>query len=82
MAEVTTYTPAQRVEVEGTKFQVRTAIVYATKENGGVDTGVEPSVVLQYKPEGPFQSFQNLADRTSSVDVNNGWEFTSKAGAI
>ena len=43
MAEVTTYTPAQRVEVEGTKFQVRTAIVYATKENGGVDTGVELS---------------------------------------
>ena len=81
MAEVTTYTPAQRVEVEGTKFQVRTAIVYATKENGGVDTGVEPNVVLQYKPEGPFQSFQNLADRTSSADVNNGWEFTSKAGA-
>lgn len=82
MAQQSSFSPPQPVTIGGIKYNVRTATVWEDKGLGvsGVNDQVKPVIKAQYKEEGVFSEWKDLADRTENKNVNNGWSFRPKAG--
>ena len=81
MAQQTSFSPPKQITIDGQKYFVRTATTWNDRgSKGTIDTTIPPTVQVQYKPEGPFESFRALADRTGDPNVNNGWSFRPVAG--
>jgi len=81
MADRTSTSPPRKVVIEGKTYEVRTVTQWKDGGRPGtIDDSIRPTVKVQYKEEGVFSQYKDLADRTENKSVNNGWSFRPLAG--
>ena len=81
MADRTSISPPKTITIEGKIYEVRTTTQWKDGgRSGTIDDSTPPTVVFDYKEQGPLSQWKTIADRTGNAQTNNGWSFRPLAG--
>ena len=81
MSDRTSISPPKTITIEGKIYEVRTTTQWKDGgRSGTIDDSTPPTVVFDYKEQGPLSQWKTIADRTGNAQTNNGWSFRPLAG--